>query len=377
MPGGGPPPGPGYGPGTPPPFFPPPGGGPPPPQRRGSSGALIAAIIGGTVVVIVALAVVVVIIASGGKTPEEQLNGAAAKLSGARGITYKGTVTSGGTDLRGDLTVTKGGRASGAVTYSGSQVTLLSADGKTFLKANSSYWRGKVSSTSEPYFLDGEQWGRLGSSDLRIDFKESLAPSVLTEKLRTAARLKREPVKTTVGGTKALRFTTGSTVLYLSDTNDPELIRYESSFPRIAADVSVAGDSAINDIRNRMGELENSFDVSSRPRISEWKRGGCTGTSGCLVEAQVAPPSGLEGTTPIEIRFNITADSLTGRDLGNCTTKITVSGSTPVWARCQVTSAAWTSWAKKGGTFYKHVQYKVAGASSSDIQSMQSGLDQE
>ncbi|MFC0040414.1 hypothetical protein [Actinomadura rayongensis] len=379
--GGGPPPGPGFGgPGTPPPFYGP--GGPPPPgppAKRGMGGGAIAAIVVGALVVIVALAVVVVVIvAAGGKSPKEQLTAAADKVAAARALTYKGSITSGSDTLQGELTVTKGGRATGPITWDGSQVTLLAADDKTFVKADSSYWKDKITSTSDPsWFLSGQQWGRLGSSDLTLNFKTSLTPTVIADKLREAARLNRKPVKTTNGGRKALKFTTGSATLYLTDSDDPELIRYESLFPRVQADVQVADNSVISDLRQEMSQLGDSFDVSSRPSIAQWKKGNCNSTSGCLVEAQVRPPAGLDGPTEIQLRFNITAFTLTGRDLGNCTAKVTVSGDSPVWTRCEVVSSAWTDWAKKGGTFYKHVEYKVAGVSSSDIQTMQTNLDQE
>ncbi|WP_019632707.1 hypothetical protein [Actinomadura atramentaria] len=390
-PGPPPPPGQNYAPpGTPPPFFPPPGqqfppgAGPMgPPPKRGMGGGAIAAIVGGVLALVLIIAVVVVVVVvSGGKSPEEQLNAAAAKLSTARALTYKGSITSGGETLKGELTVTKGGRATGPVTWDGTNVTLLAADDKLFVKGDSSFWRDKLTSTSSPWFLSGQQWGKLDSSDLRIDYNASLAPAVLSSKLRSAARLKpKKPIKATVGGRKALKFSTGSATLYLSDSNDPELIRYESLFPNIQADVSIADSSAINTMRQTMGELSDAFDASARPSIASWNKSNCGDSSGgCAVSAKIQPPSGLTGSTEIEVRFTINGNSPTGPNLGNCTTKITVSGDSSVTAGCKVTGSAWNNWAKgaKNGTlFYKSAQYKVAGATSSDIQSMQSNLDQE
>ncbi|MGK5551937.1 hypothetical protein ACSNOI_10015, partial [Actinomadura kijaniata] len=380
-----PPGGPGFGgPGMGQPPFPPPPGAPlgMPPKR--SNGALIAALVGGGLVVIILIAIVVVALAGGGKTPEQLLTTAAAKIDAARVVSYKGTVSGGGDTLNGELSVTKGARASGQVSWNGDDVTLLSADGKLYVKADSTYWKRQTLSSNEPYFLgSGPQWGKLGTSRLSLDFKD-LTPATLASKLRQAARYKPKATETTVSGRKAKRISgvLGGT-FYLSDSDDPELLRYESTVPRVSADITArsGGDasSEISEMRTRAGELKNSFDASVRPMVSEYAKGLCqTNSSSCRVRGKVRMLSSSEESVKVEVRFRLTAGSSTGRDLGNCTTDVTLRGSEGVWAECRVSGGAWSSWSRSGSrSYYQNADFKVSGASDTEIQSLQNGLSQE
>ncbi len=378
-------PGPG-GPGTPPPFFPPPPGapmGPPmPPPRRGGGGGLIIGLIGGGLVFLIIIAVVVyAVTVSGGKSPEEKLTAAASNMDTARAVELKGTF-GGAQTLRGELNVTKGGRAMGPVTWGGDNVTVLAADGKLFVKADKSYWEKEIS-IDDPYYLkSGEQWGRLDDDELNLDFKTQLSPSALASKIRSARTLRVKPAETTWQGKKALKFSTFSSTIYITDEDDAKLLRYEATTPRVALDVTPkdSGDAStlISDMRKSMGELTDSFNSSARPSVDEWKKGGCNSDSGCTVQAKIRPPFGVEKPVTIEVRYRLTAGTLTGRDLGNCTTKVTIRTSASEWASCRVSTSAWRSWAKStGGTFYKHAQYKVIGATSAEVQALQNGLDSE
>lgn len=354
------------------------------PPRKSGGGGVVLAVIGGGVALLVLIGVVVFVLAvSGGKTPEEKLRAAATELEDDRAVGLKGSFGGGADTLEGELSVTRGGRATGPVTWNTDNVTLLSIDGKLFAKAESAYWRRQISGSETPYFLgSGQQWGRLDADKLEIDFKRELTPAALAAKLRTAATTKVKPIETTWQGKKALKFTTFSSTLYITDEDNAELLRYEATTPRVKLDVqpksSGEASSVVSDMRTSIGELKDSFDGSARPSVAEWKRGGCNSNSGCTVEAKIRPPYGAETPVTVDVRFRLTAGTLSGRDLGNCTSTITITGSEPVWASCRVTSAAWTSWAKAtGGTFYKHADYKVIGATSSQVQSMLSALDSE
>ncbi|MEU8796140.1 hypothetical protein [Spirillospora sp. NPDC048819] len=351
-----------------------------PPPRRSGGGAVIAAILGGGLVVLLIIGVVVyAVTAGGGKSPDEKLTAAAANLSSADAVELDGTFGGAGS-LQGELNITKGGRATGPVTWNGSRVTLLSADGKLFVKADKSYWEREISG-DDPFFLkSGAQWGRVDHDELNIDFKRYLTPSALASKVRSARTSSVKPLETSWQGKKALKFSTFSSTIYITDEDDAELLRYESTTPRVRVNVNSksSASSVISDMRTSMGELKDSFNASAQPRVSEWKKGGCNSDSGCTVEAKIRPPYDVEKPVTIDVRFRLTAGSLSGRDLGNCTATITITGTTPQWASCRVTSSAWASWAKAtGGTFYKHADYKVIGATEEEVQALQNGLETE
>ncbi|MFG1998864.1 hypothetical protein ACGFNU_06910 [Spirillospora sp. NPDC048911] len=379
-----PPPGAYGGPGTPPPFFPPPGGQQPP---RGSSRGLLIALLGGgglIVIVVIALVLAFTVFKEDKMTPSERLAATATTVSTARALAYKGTFSGGGDTLQGELKVTKGGRAAGQVSWDGDNVTVLSADDKLFVKAPKSYWSTKVTSSSA-MLKDGDQWGKVSSSDLSLDVEKDLTPAALSRVLRTTSALKSslKETKTTVQGRKALRIGTVSSTFYVTDSETPELLRYESSFPRVQVDVTAysaaTAATTIGDMRAMMGQLKDSFDSEARVSLVDTKKGLCTtNSSSCRVRGQVRPPSLTSGSTKIEIKFKLTAGSTTGRNLGDCTTSLNASSSSPTWVECRVSSSAWSSWSRSGETrYYTQAEYRVQGASESEIQALQSGLDRE
>ncbi|GAA2606202.1 hypothetical protein SMC26_32475 [Actinomadura fulvescens] len=371
------------GPGTPPPFFPPPAGQPP----RGSNRGLLIALLGGgglVLVVVIALVLAFTVFKEDKMTPSERLAATATSVSTARALTLKGTFSGGGDTLQGELKVTKGGRAAGQVSWDGDNVTMLSADDKLFVKAPKSYWSSKVTSTSA-MLKDGDQWGRVSSSDLSLDVDKDLTPAALARVLRTTSVYKStlKETKATVQGRKALRIGTTSVTFYVTDSETPELLRYESSFPRVQMDVTAhsaaSATTTVGEMRAMMGELKDSFDSEARVTLVDTKKGLCTtNSSGCRVRGQFRPSSVASGPTKVEIKFKLTAGSTTGRSLGDCTTSINVSSTSPTWAECRVTSGAWSSWSRSGETrYYTQAQYRVQGATESEIQGLQSGLDRE
>ncbi|WP_225992926.1 hypothetical protein [Actinomadura rudentiformis] len=374
-----PPPG-GYGgPGTPPPFFPPPGGPPP----RGSSRGLVIALLGGAglvLVVVIALVLAFTVFQEDKMTASERLSATATSVSTARALTLKGTFSGGGDTLQGEMKVTRGGRAAGQVSWDGDNVTLLSADDKLFVKAPKSYWSTKVTSSSA-MLKDGDQWGKVSSSDLSLDAGRALTPAALSRALRSASTLKytlREAT-TTVQGRKALRIGTTSVTFYVTDSKTPELLRYESSYPRVQVDVTAhsaaSATTTISEIRGMMGELKDSFDSEARVVLMEWANTRCTtNSSGCRVRGRFRPVA-TSGSAKVEVKFSLT--STAGRDLGDCTTSFNAS-SNANWAECRVASSAWASWSRSGQSRYRqNASFRVQGATQADVETLQSGLDRE
>lgn len=384
---GGMPPGPGgYGPpgGTPPPFGLP---GQPPPPRRSNAGVLIAAIVGGgLVLILIAAAVFFVVLKDDKKSPTEQLSAAATSLSSARALGLRGTFGSASDSLDGDLKVTASGRVTGPVTWSGDRLTLLSSDGNLFVKADRSYWSKQLSTTDVPNFIkSGERWGKLESNKLTFDFKQYVTPSALAAKMRQVSKLSvKSETKATVQGRAATKITTLSAAYYLSDEKDPRLLRVESTFPAFNADVTpqAGGDASgtVSEFRNRIGELKDAVDATRRPRIQQVD--GCKNksTSGCTVRVRVWTSGASGSTTQVSIYVWITATTKTGRKLGDCTTSATTTGLDSTWAECRVSSSEWASFfgnTRVDRRWWMQADAVAIGASPTDIQTMQSGLDRE
>ncbi|WP_344597960.1 hypothetical protein [Actinomadura vinacea] len=358
-----------------------------PPPKRGGSGALIAILLGGgLVVVLLIVVVVVVVIANSGKTPAERLTAAANSLSTARALKLKGSFSAGSDSLQGELTVTRGGRAGGQVTWDGNSVTMLSADQKLFVKAPKSYWQTKVSALSSNRFLkDGDQWGMIDNTDLTLDFDRDLTPEALATELRQSSRYNIKETETTVQGRKAYKIGSSLSTFYLSDNDEqPELLRYESaSSPRVSADVTVqstaAAQSSIGQMRTMMGELTDSFDSSKTPRNSakpefvSCDRGG----EPCTVRVKVWSTRGGASSVLIKVNFRLTSEQGGGRVYGECDSSGTVTGISDVSVQCTISGGDWAKYGKNARRVWVAATPVAIAATSGDIQTMQRNLDSE
>ena len=384
------------GPGTPPPFVPPPPGAPmgppgpgaPPPPKRGGGGALLAILIGGGLIVVLLIVLVVVVVASSGDdmSPKERLTAAANNVSTARTLKFKGSYGYGSTNLQGELLVTRGGRAGGQVSWNGQNVGLLAADDKIFIKAPKSYWQSKVSpNAAERLLKDGDQWGLVEDSDIRLNVERELTPSAIASELRQAStRYSIRESKAVVQGRKAVKITSLLTTFYVSDDEDAELLRYEStSAPRISADVTVqspsASSSSISQLRRQMGELTDAIDTSKTPRNSgkpefvKCDKGG----QPCTVRVKVwSVRSGAPSVT-IKVNFRLTSEQGGGRFYGECESTGVVTGLEDATVQCTISGGDWAKYGKDARRVWVSATPIVIAATASDVQTMQRNLDSE
>lgn len=361
---------------------------PPPmaPAKSGGSGGLIAAIVGGAVllIAIIVVVVVVVVVKNSGQKPADRLAKAADAVAAARVLTYKGTVGSSSDTLNGEIKVTKAGRAFGPVNWSGQNVTFLSADDKLFVKAPKSYWTGKFTSTVNSGMLkDNDQWGALGSSDLSVDFKRDLSPGAVADQMRKYSKYRLTTTKTTAQGKKALKITAIGTSFYITADGDPQLLRYESGYPRVSADVTPltggAAAPALADMRSQMGQLSDAVDSDHTARIQGKAEFVSCKTFGspCTVKANVWSTRGSLSSITVKVTFRLTEKQDGGKYFGDCTNSGTVTSYDDVPVQCTISGGEWA----RSGKNYTRIwvtPYAVSLAmSSSDVQTLQRNLDSE
>ncbi|MFI0352488.1 hypothetical protein [Actinomadura sp. 9N407] len=358
-----------------------------PPPKRGGSGALIGIIVGGVLaVVLIIVAVVVVVAINSGPSTKERLTLASNELNTARAVTYKGSFSAGSDNLRGEMLVTKGGRATGQVDWTGDNVTVLSAEDKVFVKAPKDYWEDKLTSTvAERFLKEGEQWGQVRESELSVKFHEDLTPAALaTEMRRLALRTGLTSTETTVGGEKAHKISTSLTTFYVSDGEEPELLRYEKgSSPRVSADVTVQstrdGSGPIGQMRTTMGELTDSFDAgttasnAAKPEFVSCDKGGAP----CTVKVRVSSTRTGDSSVQVKVNFKLTSEQGGGRHYGNCEATGTVTGLTPVTVQCTISGGDWAKHGKKARRVWVSAAPMAIAATSADVRALQQGLDAE
>jgi hypothetical protein len=360
----------------------------PSPPKSSNTGLLIGLLAGGgllAVVIVIVLLVVSGVFSSGGDSggsPTDKLATAAQRLSGVSGIGLKGTVSASSDKLEGDFKVTRGGRMSGTATWGGRSVRLVVPGEDVYVKAGSEFWRDQVTMHSEPGWLGDSRWGKLGFSTLATTFKNDMSPSALAKNLRAVGRYSvKETAKTTVQGTAALKIVTYGATYYVSADGAPRLLRIESDFPSTAVDVTELngpeGGEAVTELRTRINELKDSFDLSQHARVDKIKWGSCT-TSGCTVHSTVWTTRGGSSSVPVTVFVRLAADSKNGRKLGDCSATGVIDSFHSISVTCRVKSAAWSRFYRGPGTHWWGLAEPMpGGASGDDVQKMLSALNAE
>lgn len=376
------------GPGSPQPWGP-----SPTPPRSSRTGLIVGLIIGGGFVVLLVVAVLLALVGAfsesgsgSGKSPQQQLASAATSLTTARGVELNGSVNSGTDQMQGRLKVTKSGRISGDVTWNGNQSKVLMLDDKVFAQGDAAFWRaeGGIGSSGVPAEIEGV-WGRLPSYSVSSYFRTSVTPSALARKLQQASAFSTyKTARTTVQGRSALKISTFGDAYYLSTGDNPRLLRIETAYPRLAADVTEltgsGADGMVGELRTRVGELKSSFDTSALPRAQQVEFGACT-ASGCTLRAKVWSTRGTSTSVDLSVRMWLTAKTKTGRNLGECTTRVTIDSIDSEWATCRITDSRWRGFRSGSGSgkleWWGQASATAVGASESDISAMLRQIDQE
>ncbi|MFC5184339.1 hypothetical protein [Actinomadura harenae] len=292
--------------------------------------------------------------------PRDTLLKAAAALGDVRTLTYSGTIGSTSQTLTGKLKVTKGGRAYGPVTWSGTSATLLAADGRVFLREPKSSLVGRmqVDTTDAALLPDGDYWGSIDPNELGLDFKGTLSPPAMAALMRRYAGLRTARSETTARGRKAIKISTSDVAFYISRTGGHELLRYESSYPKIAADVTAqpvsGGPATVADMTADMGRLGDAFDASRRAKVAAKVEFTSCGTFGrpCSVGVKVQPDPGTSGTARIRAYFRLASQrNGGGKVFGDCRADGDVPAGRTQQVQCTISGGEWA----KHGSEYKTV----------------------
>ncbi|MCP2343409.1 hypothetical protein [Actinomadura rupiterrae] len=369
-----------------PPTQPPAPSAPSAPRRRRT--ALIAGVTLATLVFVglSAAAITLTVQDSRKEKPRDTLLKAASALGSARMLTYSGTISSTTQTLTGRVKVTKGGRAYGPISWSGTDATMLAADGHVFLKEPKSAWmsRMQVGTTDAALLPDGDYWGAVDTTELGIDFKGALSPPAMASVLRRYAGLRTTRSETTARGRKAIKISASDAAFYISRTGGHELLRYELSFPKIAADVTAqpvsAGPAAVSDVMADLGRLGDAFDASRHAKVAAKPEFTSCGTFGrpCTVSVKVQPDENSPGPARVRAYFRLaSAQNGGGKVFGDCQATGVVAAGQSQPVTCTISGGEWA----RHGADYKTVWVYTApfqlAVQPQDVPRMQHDLANE
>jgi hypothetical protein len=308
---------------------------------------------------------------------------AAQNLGAIPALRYSGTFSSGGDQFQAQLTVTKAGSATGTITVGGSKATLVSVDGKTYLKAPKGFWRGQGGVTANPEDY-ANRWSKAPDSALNLDVKQVLAAGSIVQALQGISSYQPAGAPQDINGTPAVKVTGADAEYYLSTSEPPKLLRIvgtgSDTYQFDVTEVS-AGEAAtvFQQLRDQVKALSGARDPSIRFINNGLKNTGC-GVSSCTIKMSATSVS-IGGSAPVRavMLAKITAGSRTGRTLGTCSDSASAgSGSgKKVNLSCTVRGGAWSSWARsvRGTASYYIQAHTVAEATGTD--DLLSAIDQE
>jgi hypothetical protein len=340
--------------------------------------------------IVFALLIALAILVTGGMLSHDdrtsaldRLAAAAGRLEGVRSIGLLGTVSSGSDQLDGEVKITRGGRLTGDVTWSGERIHLIAVDGVMYVKGSPAFWRAEGDVTSEDRWITSRRWGRLGATTIDTTVRQHLTPQAIAARMREVSRYSIErTTRTSVRGTPAVKISTANDSFYVSAEGSPRLLRLEMSYPETAVDITEStgsdGGAAVAELRTRINQLRSSFDPAQRTRVVKIDWGTCT-TSGCTVRSDVWSTRGEASAVRVTVFVRLTAGSKSGRKLGECSGSGTVISNAATRVTCRVSGSAWSAfWSDSAiRRWWGHAEAMAGGATDRDIQAMLSGLDSE
>jgi len=212
-----------------------------------------------------------------------QVSTAVDDLAGTPVLAYDGALA--GTDTSGKvkLTVTRKGVSLGKAHIDGDDLKVLTVDGHTFLKGDTSYWKTKLTSDEErkaKQFAD--TWVKVADNELGFDPADLLTPDAFAKRIRAALTDVGTPVADKVGDTKALRVpVTGGGAIYITAEKPYRVLRVD--IPGLLADSGTGSggsgssnsmdltrldakgvDGFYDDMDDAAGKLKNAMDAGIR-----------------------------------------------------------------------------------------------------------------
>ncbi|MER6633733.1 hypothetical protein ABT301_36910 [Streptomyces sp. NPDC000987] len=159
----------------------------------------------------------------------EDVTAASVNLAASGAVVYEGSYLGslGGSHTR--MQVTSGGTVLSEATLGGMTVRTLAVDGKTFVKADSSFWQGNGRSSDKYTSRYKNRWVKspaLGGYDTGASLR-SLTPGTVAGELQREAgkRLVSRGGLSTVGGVKVRRYTTPTRTLYITAQPPLRIVR--------------------------------------------------------------------------------------------------------------------------------------------------------
>jgi hypothetical protein len=307
-------------------------------KRRGVAIALTLALI----------ALVAAVIAVAGVTGDDPPPGKTAHEAGRNlrktaGLALNGTYAGG----HAMFTVTRAGTARGSYTAGGRQVARIDVGGRTYLKADSSFWKAGGQSSAMAVRAD-RAWTTVPYNAVELSLGD-LSADRLGQNLQEAAD-DLPAQRTTLNGVKAIKLTTAGSTYFLSRSEPPRVLRVQGGVVSgaFSFDVTPLPSSATNiffsTLRKDVGELKDAYNpnVNFLRTAGRAHFAGCR-LSGCTVKGKIEPDAN-GGLGAIRVVTTVDFRGPKGGVISRCSDSTTATSKLQIGFSCRTGGARWVSW---------------------------------
>ncbi|MGH3273190.1 MAG: hypothetical protein ACRDNZ_02555 [Streptosporangiaceae bacterium] len=322
------------------------------PPARGSGpgkrrrGVLISIAAG--VAVIVLAAIVIPLALGGGDSPTTMALKSGQAIGVADGIAFTGSIAG----KPATLSVTRAGTVEGSYTAGGSQISRVTIQGVTYLKAPTEFWMADGVGAAEARQAGGH-WARAPADTASISFA-ALTPVQIARTLKSAGP-NPQSVSGTFRGTKVVVLTAGGTSYYITagvphrlihvtGGSGPEAYSFDVQ-PLTAASVKPVFTALVSEVHALYGAADPEAIVNGgTPQFLD-----CGSAVRCTVNSSVtlsdpAAPANL-GSGPVLVRMTVGFAGLqNGKPFTTCSVTVAVTPSSAVKPTCGVSGAIWSNW---------------------------------
>jgi hypothetical protein len=371
----------GYPGGRPGPYPNAPGYYPPVPPRKSRRGLIIGIVVGVVVVVAGAAAGAALLLLGRTVSPTTMALKSGQAVASAQGLTLTGTIAG----ETANMTVTRAGTVEGSYSHGGNQVTRITIQGVTYLKAPAAFWTsasvGQASATQA-----GGNWAKAPADAVNMSFG-SLTPAQVSRVLEHVGKNPRV-VSTTLDGTKVIRLSARGATYYISTTSPYRLLRIDGvsgtkaySFGVTALDAATIG-PVFTVLHADVQGLQGAVDPEAIVLPLEKIRFGpdCSGASSCTVSSKVTVGAAAGSATVLvkmTVGFSATKN---GTPFATCTETTVATSLASVAQSCGVGGSVWSGWFNShtgNFTTWADAHFETMVNSASDIAALQSDLNHE
>ncbi len=339
---------------------------PPAPPRKSRHGLIIGIVVGAVVVVAGAVTGAALLLLGRAVSPTTMALKSGQAVASATGLTLTGTIAG----ESASMTVTRAGTVEGSYSHGGNQITRITIQGATYLKAPTAFWAstsvGQTSATQA-----GGNWAKAPPDAVKMSF-DTLTPAQVSRVLEHVGKNPRF-VRTTLDGTNVIKLSARGATYYISTTSPFRLLT--------ALDAATIG-PVFTLLHADMQGLQGAVDPEAivLPLVKIRFGPDCSAASSCTVSSKVTVAAAA-GSATVLVKMTVDfSGTKNGTPFATCTQTTVATSLASVSQSCGVGGSVWSGWFNShtgNFTTWADAHFETMVNSASNIAALQTELSHE